>query len=93
MDRAEDAKEIQTPRERRGPRPILDPNLRRLGKAERSREQKVPRAARLGLPHRGATRRVRRWSEPWEGSRTSGAAVRCECGVTRKGRGPGCSGG
>ena len=52
MDRADDAKEIQAHRERRDPGPILDPNPRRSGKAERSREPKAPRAAGLGRPHR-----------------------------------------
>ena len=52
MDRADDAKPIQAHRERRGPGPILDPNPRCPGKAERSREPKAPRTAGLGLPHR-----------------------------------------
>ncbi len=52
MDRACDAQEIHAHSERLGPGPIIDPNPRRHGKAERSREQQTPRAAGLGLPHR-----------------------------------------
>lgn len=52
MDSAYDAKEIHAHSERLGHVPIIDPNPRRHGKAERSRQQKAQRAAGLELPHR-----------------------------------------
>ena len=52
MDSAYDAKEIHAHSQSLGHVPIIDPNPRRNGKAERTREHKAQRAAGLVLPHR-----------------------------------------
>ena len=55
MDSAYDAKEIQAHSEQLGHVPIMDTNPRNA-KAERTRERKAQRVARLVLPHRARYR-------------------------------------